>query len=120
MQREKAKSEEGRPSRFGGPASLRVRGGLARMQPDSSLFHVESCTVGYGPRRISVKLRQALDPDYGLFVWPSAHVLAHYLWKENYSSSPLSGCNILEVAALFFTAGESFLPIRVRKFYHYL
>lgn len=46
------------------------------------------------PHSDPVLLLQVLDPHYGMYVWPSAVVLAQYLWTQR---AELSGRTVLEV-----------------------
>ena len=43
---------------------------------------------------------QIVDPEYGMFTWPCAPVLAQFIWKNR---SKVAGKNVLEVFALCFS-----------------
>lgn len=45
----------------------------------------------------SVRPRQVLDPQYGMYVWPCAVVLAQYLWTRR---DELRDKTVLEVRTL--------------------
>lgn len=46
---------------------------------------------------------QVLDPQYGMYVWPCAVVLAQYLWSRR---EQLSGLTVLEVRHFYLPAFE--------------
>ncbi|KAG7231948.1 hypothetical protein INR49_010067 [Caranx melampygus] len=48
------------------------------------------------PESLSVSIPEVLDPQYGMYVWPSAVVLAQYLWTRR---EELSGRTVLELGA---------------------
>ncbi|XP_059204742.1 methyltransferase-like protein 23 [Centropristis striata] len=45
---------------------------------------------------LSVSVPEVLDPQYGMYVWPCAVVLAHYLWTHR---AQLRGQTLLELGA---------------------
>ncbi|XP_022242108.1 methyltransferase-like protein 23 isoform X2 [Limulus polyphemus] len=47
-------------------------------------------------RNLKIKIKEVLHPCYGLYVWPSAPVLAQYVW---YNREMLTGKVVLEVGA---------------------
>lgn len=46
--------------------------------------------------RLNVTIPESLEPQYGMYVWPSAVVLAQYVW---YYRRDIKGKNILELGA---------------------
>uniref|UniRef100_UPI00398F42F7 histone-arginine methyltransferase METTL23-like isoform X1 n=2 Tax=Pristiophorus japonicus TaxID=55135 RepID=UPI00398F42F7 len=49
-----------------------------------------------GPERLEVSVPEVLDPQYGMYIWPSAVVLAQYTW---FYRSSVRGKTILEIGA---------------------
>ncbi|XP_027510141.1 methyltransferase-like protein 23 [Corapipo altera] len=49
-----------------------------------------------GPAALAVRVPEVLDSQYGLYAWPSAVVLAQYVWAQRRS---LPGRRVLEIGA---------------------
>ncbi|XP_064619025.1 histone-arginine methyltransferase METTL23-like [Lineus longissimus] len=49
-----------------------------------------------GGEELSVHIAEVVDPQYGMYVWPSAPVLAQYVWNNRTS---IEGKKILELGA---------------------
>ncbi|XP_023692705.1 histone-arginine methyltransferase METTL23 [Paramormyrops kingsleyae] len=49
-----------------------------------------------GLRSLTVSVPEVLDPDYGMYVWPCAVVLAQYVWMQK---EEVQGKNVLELGA---------------------
>ena len=47
---------------------------------------------------------QIVDPEYGMFTWPCAPVLAQFIWKNR---RKVAGRNVLEVFALCLSISSS-------------
>ncbi|KAK9406846.1 methyltransferase-like 23 [Crotalus adamanteus] len=48
------------------------------------------------PRELVVMIPEVLDPQYGMYVWPCAVVLAHYIW---FHRKLVCGKRVLEIGA---------------------
>lgn len=54
-----------------------------------------SACVDFVPQNLSNPVSQVLDPQFGMYVWPCAVVLAQYLWMHR---EELRGKKVLEVS----------------------
>ena len=59
-------------------------------------FEFKSSDESCGLTNITTQIREILDPNYGMYVWPSAPVLGQYIWKNR---DRIKGANILEIGA---------------------